>query len=289
MLFTIFINDLDVGLVNKILKFADDTKIWGKVDTLDEINTLQNDITTLEKWSVRNKMPFNVAKTKVLHLGRKNGKHNYSLMGTVLNVTKEEKDLGVTFNESFSPSINCIKVSKASNIVIGLIKRNINNRSKEGMLILYKTLVRPLLDYCVQVWKPYLRKDINVLEKIQKRYTKMIDGCKKLNYEQRLSKLNLTTLEERQKRLDMIQVYKILHDNYNVYPKEFLKLNDRSGRKNSLMIFKKRVNKELSRNGFTFRTIDQWNDLPEQVVTATSVDTFKGKYDHLMREVGRHF
>ena len=61
-----------------------------------------------KKWSVRNKMPFNVAKTKVLHLGRKNCKHDYSLMGTVLNVTKEERDLGVTFNESFSPSINCI-------------------------------------------------------------------------------------------------------------------------------------------------------------------------------------
>ena len=148
-MFSIFINDLDVGLANKVLQFADDTKIWGKVDTLDEINTLKNDITTLEKWSVRNKMPFNVAKTKVLRLGRKNGKHDYSLMGTVLNVTKEERDLGVTFNESFSPSINCIKVSKASNIVIGLIKRNINIRSKEGMLILYKTLVRPLLDYCV--------------------------------------------------------------------------------------------------------------------------------------------
>ena len=101
--------------------------------------------------------------------------------------------MGVFFNEKFTPTINCNKVCKASQSVIGLIRRNINNRTKEGMLILYKTLVRPLLDYCCQIWKPYIKKDINALEKIQKKYTKMIDGCKNINYEKRLHKLNLTT------------------------------------------------------------------------------------------------
>ena len=87
--------------------------------------------------------------------------------------------------------------------------------------------MRPLLDYCCQIWKPYLKKDINALEKIQKKYTKMIDGCKNINYEKRLHKLNLTTVEERHKRLDMVQVYKVLKDKTNVYPEDFLKLSDR--------------------------------------------------------------
>ena len=103
-------------------------------------------------------MPFNVTKSKVLHLGKNNANKNYTLMGISLPTTNEEKDLGVVFDNKFSPSINCKKVCKACQIVIYLIKRNIKNRSKEGMLILYKTLVRPLIDYCSQVWRPLFKK-----------------------------------------------------------------------------------------------------------------------------------
>ena len=195
--------------------------------------------------------------------------------------------MGVYFGESFSPSLNCSKVCKAAQGVMGLIKRNIKNRSKDGMLILYKTLVRPLLDYCSQIWKPYLRKDITLVERIQKRYTKMIDGCKKMKYEKRLEFLNLTTMEDRHKRADMVQVYKILNDKLNIYPRDFLMLSDRKGRKNSLKLYKKRVNKELSKHGFTFRIIEQWNALPDQVVLAESVNEFKGGFDHLTRGAGR--
>ena len=115
----------------------------------------------------------------------------------------------------------------------------------------------------------------------------MIDGCKKLKYDQRLKKLYLTTIEDRFKRLDMLQTFKILSDRTNIYPKDFLKLSDREGRKNSKKLYKKRINKELRRNGFTFRIIDQWNELPDRVVMAENVNMFKSEYDHLMREVGR--
>ena len=74
----------------------------GKSDSLDDINSMQHDLKVLECWSRNNEMPFNVNKCKVLHLGRKNRKHKYSLLGSYLEDTKEEKDLGVIFNESFS-------------------------------------------------------------------------------------------------------------------------------------------------------------------------------------------
>ena len=85
----------------------------------------------------------------------------------------------------------------------------------------------------------------------------------------------------------MILTYKILNDRFNIYPKDFLKLSDRVDRKNSKKLFKIRVNKELKKNGFTFRIIDQWNDLLDRMVMAENVSMFKGEYDHLMREVGR--
>ena len=73
----------------------------------------------------------------------------------------------------------------------------------------------------------------------------------------------------------------------NIYPREFLILSDRLGRKNSMKLFKQRINKELKKNGFTFRIIDQWNELPNRVVMAENANMFKVEYDRLMGEVGR--
>ena len=180
--------------------------------------------------------------------------------------------------------MNCDKASKAANKIVGLIKRNISNRGAEGMLILYKSLVRPLLDYCIQVWKPYFEKDLKIMERVQKRFTKVIDGCKDKTYIDRLTKLGMTTLEERYIRADMIQVYKILNDCDGVYPDEFLELNDRIRRKNSLKLFKRRCKLDLRKYSFTFRVVDQWNGLPEAVVQAADVNAFKRNYDHFMRD-----
>ena len=124
-------------------------------------------------------------------------------------------------------------VSKTDSKITGLIRRKISNKSKEGMLILYKTLVRPIVDYCTPVWRPYLRKDVNKIEKIQKRFTKMIFECRGQNYEKRLLTLGLTTLEDRHYRADMIQVFNILNNIGDIYPSEMLPLSNRLGGRNS--------------------------------------------------------
>ena len=90
-----------------------------------------------------------------------------------------------------------------------MIKSGFKNRSKDIMLPLYKSMVRPHLDYCIQAWKPHLRKDVDKLEKVQRRATKMIEGIEGLGYLERLSILYLTTLETRFLRADLIEVYRI--------------------------------------------------------------------------------
>ena len=201
-------------------------------------------------------------------------------------VVNEEKDLGIFVTNNFKPSLNCDKASKSANKVIGLIRRNIINKNEEGMLILYKTLIRPILDYCIPAWRPYFKRDIGKLEKLQKRFTKMIAGCKNLKYEQRLMKLGLTSLQTRHYRADMIQTFKVLNDcNNKIYPVGFLSLAERAGRKNSKKLYKKRNFLEVSRNGFTSRVVDKWNELPETVVSAEDVNVFKGRLDNHMRDV----
>ena len=154
------------------------------------------------------------------------------------------------------------------------------------MLTLYKTLIRPILDYCIPAWRPYFKRDIEKLEKVQKRFTKMIVGCKDLKYDQRLIKVGLTSLQERHYRADMIHVFKVLNeDNNKIYPKGFLSLADRAGRKNSKKLHKKRNRFEVSRNGFTSRVVDRWNDLPDIVISAEDVNEFKGRLDNHMRDV----
>jgi len=284
LLFTIFINDLEANVSNNLLKFADDSKLWGRAETMQDRMSLQKDLDILGEWAIINQMPFNVSKCKIMHVGKKNVKFEYNLMGQKIPTTTEEKDLGVFFSDTLKPSLNCDKASKSANKVVGMIRRNISNRSSEGMLILYKTLVRPILDYSIPVWRPYAKKDIKKLEKVQKRFTKQIDGCKGKSYEQRLDKLSITSLEDRHYRADMIQVFKILNDCGNIYPENFIELSERAGRKNSLKLFKRRNYCDISKYSFTSRVVDPWNDLPDAVVLSADVNAFKGNLDHLMRD-----
>src|SRR5215470_3106059 len=110
-------------------------------------------------------------------------------------------------NENGKFSTQCNQVLKSANAVLGIIRRHITCKKKDIIVRLYKSLVRPKLEYCVQVWRPYLQKDIQNIERVQHRATKMIRECKRLSYEDRLHITGLTTLEKRRDRGNLIQVF----------------------------------------------------------------------------------
>src|SRR6218665_2163712 len=113
-------------------------------------------------------------------------------------------------HRSAKPPRQCAEASKKANSTLGMIKRTIVTRDKDTIVRLYKTLVRPQLEYCIQVWRTYLKQDMEKLEKVQ-RATKMIQGfIKYLSYEERLIRCGLTTLEKRRSRGDLIEAYKII-------------------------------------------------------------------------------
>ena len=87
------------------------------------------------------------------------------------------------------------------NQVLGMIRINITFKEKCLIILLYKAIVRPHLEYCIQAWNPTnLRKDVDMLEKIQRRATKLIPGLRDLTYDERLNECGLTTLETRRLR-----------------------------------------------------------------------------------------
>jgi len=211
-LFTIFINDLDEDIKRDILKFADDVKLIGRVGSKEDVDRLRMDFTSLDGWAERWQMKLNVEKCKVMNIVFKNKEEHYVLNGAPLGVIKEEKDLGAIVCQKLKVGKPCFKTASKGNQVLGMIKRTFTSRSKEIIIPLYKSLVRPHLDYCVQAWRPHLIKDVQVLEMVQRRATRFIDECRGMSYEDRLSivGLTVTTLETRRLRADMIEVYTIL-------------------------------------------------------------------------------
>ena len=134
---------------------------------------------------------------------------NYEMGGTILSKTVKENDLEVTTNNNMKVSEQCRIAASKGNQVIGIIRRNITHNEKSLIVPLYKAIVRPHLEYCIQAWDPHLRKDIDMLEKIQRRATKLIPGLRDLRYEERLKECGLTTPETRRLRGSNISVYDI--------------------------------------------------------------------------------
>ena len=162
-----------------------------------------------------------------------------------------------------------------------MIKRTINCKSKSIITRLYKAIVRPQLEYCVQAWRPYLKKDIEKIERVQRRATKMIADCSKLSYEERLKITGLTTLEARRTRGDLIEVFKIVKGFSKVDCKYFFQLADNSKtRGNKYKLVKSRSRLDIRKHFFSQRVVNEWNKLPNSVVEAESVNSFKNKYDN---------
>ena len=295
ILFLIFINDLPTKVISPISLFADDSKIFSRITTKKRVaarapngnEILQKDLDEIQEWAKTWKMEFNVSKCKIMHLGYNNPKNDYNMNNTNLEETELEKDLGVLIDcrLEFDKHIKSI-VGKA-NRMLGLIKFSFTCMNKSMFLHLYKGLVRPLLEYCVQAWSPYKKKHIDLIEGVQKRAIRLVPELRNMSYEKQLEELNLTELVDRRLRGDMIETFKIITGKESLNPQTFFQMARNTRARNgthSMKIFKEYSRLDLRKFTFSQRVALPWNRLTSEEVHASKTSDFKASYGKLEAE-----
>ena len=145
-----------------------------------------------------------------------------------------------------------------------MIKRCFSNRSPDVIISLYSTLIRPILEYCSPVWNPWTQKDINALDKVQRRCEKMCN-----------TELKFQPLTERRNQTDLKETYKIMNNAYLMDKDKFFQTSDTNSRGNSHKLYIRHNRTDIRKHFFTNRVIPKWNKLPDKVVSAPNIDKFK--------------
>ena len=308
LLFVIYINDLPESALNKIEMFADDSKILSVIEDYYSRLSLQRDLDKIYDWSETWLMQLNVKKCKVMHFGTRNPRFDYSMRTSEgekakLEVVEREKDLGVIVSSDLKWESHIVETTAKANRILGMLKKAFSSRDSALWKNLYTSLVRPHLEYAVQIWSPTRVSDILAVERVQSRATRIPGSMRGLGYDDRLAAWGITRLVDRRVRGDLIGLYKEVNgvEVVDWVRGPVFKQEGRLGcetRSHGLSIrrdvFGARLRNDFSgqissRHEFFFNRIaPAWNALPDSVVCSPSLVAFKKGLDDRFKCNGRY-
>ena len=287
LLFLIYIDGLaEIPLSGgSLIMFADDVLLYKVIQTLTDFNDLQNDVNMLVQWISDRMLKLNVKKCKSLLVSRRRipvCSRSVLVNGQPLEKVQSYKYLGVLISSDLSWSGHISSIcSKAKKQMGMLYRRFYRDTDPSTLRMLYVTQVRPLLEYAVPVWDPYLVKDVQALEAVQRFATKVCTKCwEGSNYSERLQTLNLTTLQARRQFLKLTFLFKLVN-NLVDFPNSPITFRPNlcATRSHSLTLNVPFARTEYLYNSFFCQAPRLWNGLPSEVVSATSTTSFKRAYN----------
>ena len=278
ILFLCFINDMPNNISSTIRLYADDCILYRPIFNVDDCKILQNDLEVLSKWSETWMLDFNVSKCKTMKMSRKlhDITYNYSLNGQELTNVKSEKYLGLVINDSLNWNDHCTDLYTKCNRIMGIIRRNFVNCPKSILKSLFESLIRSRLEYCCTAWDPYRNTHKERIERIQKRYVRMMCKDWSTSYNVLLQNVKMNLLENRRKYHRLVFYYKIVNNLINVGEVNRCTRANRIGRNdNTFKMHVPYARTDYYMKSFYPQTINEWNQLPQTVVNSQSLNTFK--------------
>lgn len=288
LLFTIYVDDVDDCLqYSHIYKFADDIKLLFCFSNSNPPTLLQDDLSRVISWCSTWMLKINIKKCACVHFGRNNPETVITIDDVPIPCRNELLDLGVMISNTLKPSAHCSRVVARANRMLGVIKLAFKFLDAPSLTQLYKSFVLPIFDYCSVVWSPYYVRDIEAVEKVQRRFTRILPVCRDLPYKDRLKYYNLSTLFTRRLKFDLTMVYKIVYQHLDVDPSVYFRLSgDSRIRGHHLKIFHPHCRLDVRKHWFSTRVIPLWNSLPSSLVCSPNVDVFKNRLSSFLEANG---
>ena len=289
MLFLLYVEDLLRLLQTnfpsiKAYAFADDLKLLG-----NNAKDLQDALDVIENWTLQWQLKIQPTKSECITF-KSQYSHlpdnilKYNINNNEFSKTKIVKDLGLHLTTNLKWTSYIQKIRSKSNSLSHLILKSFRSVQPSIYITLYKTYVRPILEYNVSIWSTQIAEDIDLVEAAQRTFTRKL--CQKLNirysdYSDRLKILKIESLEYRRLKMDLILVYKILNNLIDLDISKFFTIsqinNKYNLRRHSLYLENPKSQSTLRRNFFSVRILNTWNNLPNTIVTSETLPLFKNK------------
>ncbi len=284
LLFLLFINDMpDCLNHSEIALFADDSKCYKRISSIEDCQNLQEDINHLFTWSNIWRMKFNASKCTILSVTRKHNpvNFNYTMNNTILEKVKSMKDLGVWVTHDLIWSTHCEKIIAKGRSSLAFIKRAVGFHAPQTVSKqLYISMVRSILEYCPQVWSSASLKCSQQVESIQRQATKYIlNYPADKSYKERLMELNILPLCYRREMSDLVFYFKSKVHEYRINTNQYcppapIHHRLRSATQEQMLQIPRCRTKNFKRTYFN-RIVHLWNCLPVELKLCSSTTSFK--------------
>ena len=230
-------------------------------------------------------MKINVEKCEVVHLGYNNLRYDYSLGGATLSAKSECKDLGIVISDDTKMRKHCTVIIRNASFRLKQFRIAFSCTDNDFQLYMYKTYIRPLLEYNSQIWSPHLLSDIDMIENVQRSFTRSLWGMGGKSYLQRLVHLNLQSLEVRRIFNDLVLFHKIVHGNIDLDTNDFVTFKQLNLRGHDYKVHVDTARIDYRKYSFVSRTSKIWNQLPAPTVNVKTSYEFKKKLSEMNLDV----